>query len=107
MRPVTYGFGTSMKVTVAQLAVRYLLEEAPRHKSRDILGYFFEGLLADSGPTGERLLRDDREERVRRGMPLRPATFPGELGGQRGRVMYRRILFMNLFSFLFMLVAPA
>lgn len=74
-RGLFVDYTASMKVTVAQLAVRYLLEEAPRHKSRDILGYFFEGLLADSGPTGERLLRDYREERVRRGMPLRPAKF--------------------------------
>ncbi len=74
-RGLFVDYTASMKVTVAQLAVRYLLEEAPRHKSCDVLTYFFEGLLADSGPTGQRLLQEYREERVRRGLPLRPAKF--------------------------------
>ena len=74
-RGLFVDYTASLKVTVAQLAVRYLLEEAPRHKSCDILGYFFEGLLADSGATGERLLKEYREERARRGLPVRPAKF--------------------------------
>ena len=74
-RGLFVDYTVSLKVTVADLMVRYLLDEAPRHKSRKSLEYFFEGLLADSGPPGQRLLEDYRAERERRGMPVRPAKF--------------------------------
>lgn len=74
-RGLFVDYTASLKITAAQLAVRYLLEEAPRQKSVSILEYFFEGLLADSGPAGQRLLQDYREERLRRGLSVRPAKF--------------------------------
>ena len=74
-RGLFVDYTVSLKATLGDLMVRYLLDEAPRHKSRKILEYFFEGLLADSGSAGERLLKEYREERMRRGLPLRPAKF--------------------------------
>lgn len=74
-RGLFVDYTASRKVTLAQLFVRYLLEEAPRHKSHKVLAYSFEGWLADSGPAGVALLEGYREELRRRGQVVRPAKF--------------------------------
>lgn len=74
-RGLFVDYTASLRVTAADLLVRYLLEEAPRHKSRDVLCYSLEGWLADSGPAGLAQLEHYREERRRRGLRVRPANF--------------------------------
>ncbi|MCS4509294.1 hypothetical protein [Xylophilus ampelinus] len=65
----------SHKVTLAQLMVRYLLDEAPRHKSRQVLAYSIEGWLADSGPAGVPLVEEYYQELHRRDRPVRERKF--------------------------------
>ena len=63
------------KGTFAELLVRYLEEEAPKHKSHQVLAYTLEGWLADSGPAGLALLKQYREELQRRKLPVRAGKF--------------------------------
>jgi len=65
----------SRKVSLAQLMVRYLLEEAPRHKSHRVLAYSIEGWLADSGPAGAALVEEYHTELRRRDQPVRERKF--------------------------------
>lgn len=68
-------YTVSLKVSLGDIIVRYLLEEAPKHKSHKVLAYSLEGWLTDSGPAGLRLLEAYREELRRRGQPVRAAKF--------------------------------
>ena len=68
-------YTVSLKVSLADLIVRYLLEEAPKHKSHKVLAYSLEGWLADSGLAGTKLLDAYREELRRRDLPVRAAKF--------------------------------
>lgn len=72
-RGLFVDYTVSRKVTLADLFVRYLLEEAPRHKSRH--AYTLEGWLADSGPVGMRLLESYREKLREANQPVRAAKF--------------------------------
>lgn len=74
-RGLFVDYTASLKVSLAQLIVRYLLEEAPKHKSHRVLAYSLEGWLADSGPAGEALLDRYREELRKRGLPVRASKF--------------------------------
>ncbi len=74
-RGLFVDYTASLKVTLAQLIVRYLLEEAPKHKSHQVLAYSLEGWLADSGPAGRELLDGYREELRKRGLPVRQPKF--------------------------------
>jgi integrase len=62
-------------VTLAELLVRFLLDESSRRRSCELERYKMEGWLADSGPAGERLLVRYRDELRRRNQPVRPAKF--------------------------------
>lgn len=75
LRGIFVDYTVSRKITLAELLVRYLLEEAPRQKSRKILEYSLEGWLADSGPAGEALLARYRKELTSQGKPVRQAKF--------------------------------
>lgn len=68
-------YTASLKVSLADLIVRYLLEEAPKHKSHRVIAYSLEGWLADSGPAGNDLLARYREQLHARGLPVRAAKF--------------------------------
>lgn len=74
-RGIFVDYTISRKITLGELLVRYLLEEAPRQKSRKILEYSLEGWLADSGPAGEALLARYRRELTSQGKPVRQAKF--------------------------------
>lgn len=74
-RGLFVDYTASLKVSLAELMVRYLLEEAPKHKSHQVLSYSLEGWLADSGPVGLELLEKYREERRRRGLAARVSKF--------------------------------
>ena len=63
------------KTTFAELLVRYLQDEAPRHKSHDILAYKIEGWLEDSGEQGVRLLSRHRDALRAAGKKVRKASF--------------------------------
>jgi integrase len=75
-------YTASLKVSFAELVVRYLLEEAPSHKSHQILAYSLEGWLDDSGADGARLLEDYRAELRNRGMPVREVKFKMRKGSK-------------------------
>lgn len=62
-------------VTLAELLVRFLEDESSRRRSGQLERYKIEGWLADSGPTGEKLLQAYREALRARGQPVRPAKF--------------------------------
>lgn len=47
----------SLKVSFAELIVRFLRDEAPRHKSFQMQAYKLDDWLQDSGPAGEQLLQ--------------------------------------------------
>lgn len=68
-------YAKSFNATFAELLVRYLRDEAPRQKSKDLLAYKIEGWLEDSGPKGQNLLRQYRDELRAQGKPVRPAKF--------------------------------
>lgn len=74
-RGLFVDYTVSLKVSLAELVVRYLLEEAPKHKSHQVLAYSLEGWLADSGPAGLALLDKYREELRKRGLPVRASKF--------------------------------
>ena len=63
------------KATFAELLVRYLQEEAPKHKSAQILAYKIEGWLEDSGARGVTLLEQLRLEQRAKGLVVRSAKF--------------------------------
>ena len=62
-------------ITLAELLVRFLLDESSRRRSCDLESYKIEGWLCDSGPAGQKLLEGYRDELRRRGKPVRPAKF--------------------------------
>lgn len=70
-RGLFVDYTASLKITLAELFVRYLLDESPRHKSHQITAYTLEGWLEDSGPAGKKQLEYYREELRRRGLPVR------------------------------------
>jgi hypothetical protein len=74
-RGLFVDYAASLKVSLADLIVRYLLDEAPKHKSHRVIAYSLEGWLADSGPDGLKLLAKYRDELHARGMPVRAAKF--------------------------------
>jgi hypothetical protein len=74
-RGLFVDYTASLKVSLADLIVRYLLEEASKHKSHKVLAYSLEGWLADSGPAGEALLDQYREELRKRDLPVRASKF--------------------------------
>jgi hypothetical protein len=74
-RGLFVDYTASTRVTLADLIVRYLCDEAPKHKSHDVLAYSLEGWLADSGPQGVSLLQAYRDELRRNNKPVREAKF--------------------------------
>lgn len=74
-RGLFIDYTAALKVTFADLIVRYLLEEAWRKKSGKVLTYVLEGWLEDSGPRGEALLASYREELRSRGREPRTPKF--------------------------------
>jgi integrase len=68
-------YGKSFNATFAELLVRYLRDEAPEHKSKDLLAYKIEGWLEDSGEKGQKLLQQYRDELRAQGKPVRAAKF--------------------------------
>ena len=74
-RGLFVDYTASTRVTLADLIVRYLRDEAPKHKSHDVLAYSLEGWLADSGPQGVSLLEAHRDELRRNNKPVRQAKF--------------------------------
>ena len=74
-RGLFVDYTASLKVSLADLIVRYLLDEAPKHKSHQVLAYSLEGWLADSGPAGRELLEKYREELRKRDLPVRKPKF--------------------------------
>jgi integrase len=65
----------SLQVTLAELIVRYLLDESPKHKSHGITSYCLEGWLADSGSAGMKLLEVYRDKLRELGRPVREVKF--------------------------------
>lgn len=74
-RGLFVDYTAALKVTFADLIARYLLEEAWKTKSCQVLSYCLEGWLEDSGPKGVELLARYREELHKRGRQVRPAKF--------------------------------
>ncbi|WP_085318450.1 site-specific integrase [Derxia lacustris] len=74
-RGLFVDYTASLKVSLAELIVRYLLEEAPKHKSHQVLAYSLEGWLADSGSAGLELLKKYREQLRQQGLPVREGKF--------------------------------
>ena len=74
-RGLFVDYAASLKVTVAELCVRYLLDESPKHKSHSITAYTLEGWLEDSGPAGQKHLERYREELQSRGLQVRIPKF--------------------------------
>ncbi len=74
-RGLFLDYTAALKVTVADIVVRYLLEETSRKKSGAILAYTLEGWLEDSGPRGIELLNQYRDELRARGRPVREPKF--------------------------------
>ena len=72
---VFIDYSKSFNTTFAELMVRYLRDEAPRHKSKALLAYKIEGWLEDSGPKGQQLLQQYRDELREQGKAVRPAKF--------------------------------
>lgn len=68
-------YAKSFNATFAELLVRYLRDEAPGHKSKDLLAYKIEGWLEDSGEKGQKLLQQYRDELRAQGKPVRAAKF--------------------------------
>jgi len=66
-RGLFIDYTAALKVTFADILVRYLLEETSRKKSGEVLAYVLEGWLEDSGPRGVELLAQYREELRARG----------------------------------------
>ncbi|WP_374438783.1 hypothetical protein [Inhella sp.] len=65
----------SLKVSLAQLIVKYLQEESPKHKSHRVTSYCLEGWLEDSGPAGIRLLEQYRDAQRTEGRSARAPKF--------------------------------
>ncbi|NKI93887.1 site-specific integrase [Rhizobacter sp. SG703] len=74
-RSLFADYSKSLKVTLAELIVRYLLEESPKHKSHQVTSYCLEGWLADSGPAGVKLLEAYRDKLRELGKPVREVKF--------------------------------
>lgn len=74
-RGLFVDYTAALKVTFADLIVRYLLDEAPRKKSGQVLAYALEGWLEDSGPRGVALLTSYRESLRERGFEPRIPKF--------------------------------
>ena len=74
-RGLFLDYTKSNKASFAQLMLRFLREEAPRHKSFQMQAYKIEGWLQDSGPAGEKLLQEYRAALAKAGKPVRKAMF--------------------------------
>ena len=74
-RGLFIDYTASLRVSFADIVVRYLLEETKDTESGKIGAYLLEGWLEDSGPRGVELLARYREELRARGRPVRPAKF--------------------------------
>lgn len=74
-RGLFLDYTKSLKVSFAELMVRFLRDEAPRHKSFQMQAYKLEGWLQDSGTAGEQLLQDYRDSLLDAGKPVRKAKF--------------------------------
>ena len=74
-RGLFIDYTAALKVTFADILVRYLLEETSRKKSGEVLAYVLEGWLEDSGPRGIELLAQYREELRARGRKVRQPKF--------------------------------
>lgn len=68
-------YTAALKVSFADIVVRYLLDETARKKSGQVTAYTLEGWLEDSGPRGVELLTQYREELRARGRPVRVPKF--------------------------------
>lgn len=84
-RGLFIDYTDALKVTFADVLVRYLLEEAGKKKSGAVLAYVLEGWLEDSGPRGVELLTQYRDKLRAQGRKVREPQFrmrqPGtELG---------------------------
>lgn len=84
-RGLFIDYTAALKVTFADVLVRYLLEEAGKKKSGEVLAYVLEGWLEDSGPRGVELLTQYRDKLRTQGRKVREPQFrmrqPGtELG---------------------------
>jgi integrase len=75
-RGVFIDYGAAYKVSLAELLVRYLLEESPRHKRHPATSSRLEGWLADSGPAGTALLETYREKLREQGRTVRKLKPP-------------------------------
>lgn len=74
-RGLFVDYTAGLKVTFADLIVRYLLDEAWKAKSGKVLAYSLEGWLADSGPKGQEMLSRYRDELRTRGREVRGSKF--------------------------------
>lgn len=74
-RGLFIDYTAALKVTFADLLVRYLLDEAWKTKSGQVLAYTLEGWLEDSGPRGVEMLQRYREEQRARGRHARTPKF--------------------------------
>ncbi len=74
-RGLFIDYTAALKVTFADIVVRYLLEETSRKKSGEVLAYVLEGWLEDSGPRGIELLAQYREELRAQGRKVRQPKF--------------------------------
>lgn len=74
-RGLFVDYTASLKVTLADLVVRYLLEESPKNKSHKVTSYCLEGWLTDSGPDGVKLLEAYRNKLRELGRPVRQPRF--------------------------------
>lgn len=74
-RGLFIDYTAALKVTFADLVVRYLLDEAWKTKSGQVLAYTLEGWLEDSGPRGAEMLQRYREEQRARGRHARTPQF--------------------------------
>lgn len=74
-RGLFIDYTAALKVTFADLIVRFLLEETWRKRGGKIQAYSLEGWLEDSGPRGVALLASYREELRARGRKPRTPKF--------------------------------
>ena len=74
-RGLFIDYTASLKVSFADIIVRYLLDEVEDKPSGKICAYLLEGWLEDSGPRGIEMLARYRDELRARGRPVRAAKF--------------------------------
>lgn len=74
-RGLFIDYTSALKVTFADLIVRFLLDEAWKTKSGQVLAYSLEGWLEDSGPRGVEMLQRYRAEQSARGRQARTPKF--------------------------------